>query len=974
MQKTVLFIITIIMSGINLKSQDYFQQKVDYIINVELNDKKHILIADITIDYTNNSPDDLDIIWLHIWPNAYKDNSTALAKQKLSDGDLDLQNATQEERGYISDLNFKVNNKQVDWKYHPDHIDICKIILNKPIRSGESIRITTPFKVKIPDAKFSRLGHLDQSYMITQWYPKPAVYDKDGWHEMPYLNQGEFYSEFGSFNVNITLPRNYTVGATGDLQNKGENIRLDELASITKEIDTFGTDLSFPDSDKKTKTIRFIQDNIHDFGWFADKRYHVLKGEVNLPYSNRTVILYSMFTNNEANLWKNSIEYLHDAIYYYSLWNGDYPYNHCTAVDGTIAAGGGMEYPNVTVIGESINAKALEEVIMHEVGHNWFYGILGSNERDHAWMDEGINSFNELRYMRTKYPDYNMILDLLPPKLLKILDLQDYTNKQIIGELAYMMNAWTAKDQPIDFPSDKYTPMNYGGIVYMKSAIVFDYLMEYLGEDLFDKCMKAYYEKWKFKHPQPKDLQKIFENETKKDLSWFFNDMIKTTGKLDYKISSIKENEDTLGITLKNNGDISGPVVICGVKNDTPGEELWIEGFKGFKTITFMNKDYDHVRIDYNGVMPETNRNNNLYRIKGLFRNIEPIKLQVLGSLYHPEKTQIFYMPNFNWNRYNKTSAGISIYNQVIPKGGISYRVSPMYSFGTKDLIGKGNLSFSKYSHESILSEFKLGISSERFNYTHDFKYNRICPSVEMTFNQYNLRNKKSHKFKTSLIILNKDGYSRDLDANLSPPGDVPVEEYKNFINLEYSFLNKITINPYNINLNLEKGEDFTKANIILNYNYQLNKSKKISSRFYAGIVDIDAGHNKYEIQMSAWNGNMDYTFSESSFSREQKGKLSKQMFINEGGLKHYTNYTSDNFLSTLNINLNLHKNLDIYAEAGTNLQENAFGTGFVLKINGIKIYMPLYTNNGRFNGEDFQESIRLELQSLEFNIEGLIM
>ena len=267
----------LIILSVNLSAQKYFQQEVNYNISVELNDKNHTLIAEEIIEYTNNSPDDLDFLWFHIWPNAYKDNSTALAKHELESGNTDLYYATEEDRGYITDLNFTINGKKVDLKYHPEHIDICKLILNKPIKAGETITIKTPFKVKIPDARFSRLGHVDQSYMITQWYPKPAVYDKDGWHIMPYLSQGEFYSEFGSFDVSITLPRNYTVGATGDLQNKGEHVRLDELAEITDTITRFGSDMSFPDSDKKTKTIRFTQEKVHDFGWFADKRYHVLK-------------------------------------------------------------------------------------------------------------------------------------------------------------------------------------------------------------------------------------------------------------------------------------------------------------------------------------------------------------------------------------------------------------------------------------------------------------------------------------------------------------------------------------------------------------------------------------------------------------------------------------------------------------------------------------------------------------------------
>ncbi|HIG32450.1 MAG TPA: M1 family peptidase, partial [Flavobacteriales bacterium] len=444
MKNVTLGILTLLC--LNLSAQDYFQQEVNYTIDVELDDENHTLKGMEYIDYTNNSPNDLDFLWFHIWPNAYKDNSTALFKQALELGDKKGYYSSEQERGFINGLNFKVNGEMIKWDYHPEHIDICKLLLNKPLKAGESIRISTPFFVKIPDAKFSRLGHVDQSYMITQWYPKPAVFDKDGWHEMPYLGMGEFYSEFGSFDVSITLPSNYTVGATGDLQNPEEISRLNKLAKITDTISNFGEDMSFPVSDLSTKTLRYIQKDVHDFGWFADKRYHVLKGEVKLPHSKGKVTLWTMFTNNEADLWKNSIEYMHDAVYYYSLWNGDYPYKQCTAVDGTISAGGGMEYPNVTVIGESGNAKALEEVIMHEVGHNWFYGMLGSNERLHPWMDEGINSHNELRYMRRKYPEYNMLLGNLPKFIKKSLDLEDYSNKQIMGEMMYFMNAWTGKD------------------------------------------------------------------------------------------------------------------------------------------------------------------------------------------------------------------------------------------------------------------------------------------------------------------------------------------------------------------------------------------------------------------------------------------------------------------------------------------------------------------------------------------------
>lgn len=964
MCKTILTLIFMFTQLITI-GQDYFQQKVDYNINVTLDDKKHLLIGEETIIYTNNSPNSLDVIWMHLWPNAYKNNKTALSKQKIEDGDLQMFYAKEEERGEIYELDFKVNGGGIEWRYHEEHIDICKLILNKPINPGESIIIQTPFKVKIPNAEFSRLGHIDQSYMITQWYPKPAVYDKNGWNIMPYVDQGEYYSEFGSFDVNITIPENYIVGATGDLQNKSEIERLDVLSNKTKKIEKFKNDMSFPESSSTTKTLKYKQENIHDFAWFADKRYHVLKGEVILPYSKDTVEIYTMFTNNEADLWKRSIEYMHDALYYYSLWNGDYPYKYCIAVDGTISAGGGMEYPNVTVIGESFNNKALEEVIMHEVGHNWFYGVLGSNERNHPWMDEGINSFNELRYMKKKYPNYNMLLERIPNNIQKILDLQDYTNKQIVGELAYMTSAWVGKDQPIELHSEQYTSINYGGIVYMKTAIVFDYLMHYLGEDIFDKCMKEYYRTWKFKHPGPEDLQEIFSKNTKEDLSWFFKDLIQTNKKLDYSISSVKKNNDRLLITIKNVEEIPAPVMISGVKDGKSYNEMWIEGFHGKKTIEFIDNEYEEIRIDYHGFMPEINRKNNIYNLKKLFKKIEPIRLQIIGSLYHPEKTQIFYHPNISFNEYNKLSCGISIYNKFIPKAGLSYKLSPMYSFQKNSIVGRGNISLTNYSHSSIFSKMKFSINGETFNYgqhpgfTGDLRYHRVSPELEIIINENNLRSKKEKKLIASYIYLVRDHVSFCCESE---------KMYDHYGNLEYYFSNKRTINPYSSYLQIETSAQHKKMNFVVNYYTRINKKKHINIRSYLGYVNTN--NSKYDLQMSAWNGSMDYSFSERSFSREGEGNLSNQMFIREGGLKHYTRYRSSNLLSSISLDYNLMKNLNIYVEGGTNITQNSFGSGIFLKLSGIRLYMPVYTENGFFNGNKYYTEIRLNIQSpIKFNL-----
>ena len=948
--------------SINISAQSYFQQEVNHTIDVELDDERHTLEGVSYIEYTNNSDTDLGFIWFHLWPNAYKNNSTALCKQKIENGSTALFYAKESERGYISDLDFKVNGKMVRWDYHPEHIDICKLILNKPVKAGETVYISTPFTVKIPDAKFSRLGHIGQSYMITQWYPKPAVYDKDGWHPMPYLDQGEVYSEFGSFDVSITLPSNYTVGATGDLQNQEEINRLNKIASRTDTIKQFSNDLSFPESELTKKTLRYIQNNVHDFGWFADKRYHVLKGEVELPHSKEKVTLWTMFTNNEANLWKNSIEYMHDAVYYYSLWNGDYPYQHCTAVDGTISAGGGMEYPNVTVIGESGNAYFLEEVIMHEVGHNWFYGMLGSNERLHPWMDEGLNSHNELRYMRNKYPEYNMLLEQIPSLITKVFNLEKYNNKQTTGELTYLINAWTAKDQPIELTSEEYTPMNYFGIVYSKTAVVFDYLMAYLGEEVYDKCMKTYFERWKYKHPQPKDLRAVFEEVTEKDLSWFFDDMINTTKTLDYKIISAKKDIKNLFITIENTGEINGPVVISGVKNGESMHPLWIDGFEGRKVCRYFNGDYDHIRIDYYGDMTEINRKNNIMRTKGILKKIEPIKLQFIGSLYDPEKTQIFFSPAINYNIYDKSSFGLSIYNKFLPKSGLSYKVTPMYSSGNKEIIGNANIHYSKFNHKKKIYNYRIGLDIKKAAYENNKSYIRLEPAINIRLKKPSMRSKIDNYLSLSYIHLMKDTYFLWEEDNI------------NFIKGSYTFSNSRTISPYSIHLKVEQSSNYKKGHLILNYNHHLNKKKRLIVRGYCGLVDTE--DEKYNLQMSSWNGANDYMFEEKTLTRDEENTpYSQQLFIREGGLKHNTNdsLNSNYMLASISAEYNIARQLLIYAEAGSNGDYHAYGAGLRIPLfNILNIYLPIYTENGMIEFNDsYKEKIRFNF-NLEIDLTGV--
>ena len=266
-------------------------------------------------------------------------------------------------------MRFKVDNEWIVLKNRPLGKEVAWFDLPSILLPGDSILISSPFNVKMPYGEVSRLGYLDDSYQISQWYPKPAVYDENGWNVIPYLSVGEFYSEYGEFNVSITTPKSYKLAASGNLISKSINGKL------------------------KTEVYSIKQ--VHDFAWFADKTWVEEYSEVTLPHSGEIVKTYVKYRPENRHIYTNSVKYVDSALYYYSLWVGDYPYKYCGAVDGGLTAGAGMEYPTVTVLGNTENWKLHEEVTVHEVGHNWFYGILGSNERKNPWMDEGINSYYE---------------------------------------------------------------------------------------------------------------------------------------------------------------------------------------------------------------------------------------------------------------------------------------------------------------------------------------------------------------------------------------------------------------------------------------------------------------------------------------------------------------------------------------------------------------------------------------------------
>jgi hypothetical protein len=523
--RTICLLAACLISIAGFAQQDYWQQEVSYDMNVSLNDKSNSLKGSLDLEYTNHSPDALDFIWFHLWPNAYKNENTAFAKQLMQEKDGKKRWKDMKEKGWIDSLNFTSGGQKLRTEAHPEYIDVVKVFLPSTLKSGEKIKISTPFHVKLPSYN-SRSGFEGQSYMVCQWYPKPAVYDRKGWHPMPYLDQGEFYSEFGTFKVNITVPSDYIVGATGTLQTASELNQYKEIGKQNVASSSLTNVKPYKVPSTPTKTLTYTASNVHDFAWFADQDFVIRYDTMLLP-SGRIVDVFAWHQPKGNKHWVDATNYIESGSRAYSSWLGEYAYPVVQAVEGPgNDMSGGMEYPMITLItSPKADVEELDAVITHEVGHNWFYGMLASNERVHPWMDEGMNTYLQFRYEAEKYKA-NSIFGSAIPSQLKQLPTDEFLS------MVYNALGQISMEDAIETHSADYKNKDrYGLGAYLKPSI-WMYAMELnVGREKLQKGLQDYFAAWQFRHPYPEDLKASLEKSTGLDLTAYF-DLLRKKGSL----------------------------------------------------------------------------------------------------------------------------------------------------------------------------------------------------------------------------------------------------------------------------------------------------------------------------------------------------------------------------------------------------------------------------------------------------------
>lgn len=550
--KTLFFGLMIAIQSISapLEAQNntsYWQQNVDYSMEVNVDVEKYQYNGTQKLVYTNNSPDELNRVFYHLYFNAFQPGSEMDMRlqsiadpdgRMMSDGKSRIASLSPEEIGYLRVTSLTQDNHAVSYM---EEGTILVVELNKPIPPGGKTTFDMTFNGQIP-LQIRRSGRNSSegvALSMSQWYPKLAEYDFEGWHANPYIAR-EFHGVWGNFDVKLTLDKKYVVGGTGYLQNPEE---------IGHGYETPGSKIK--KTKGKTLTWHFKAPMVHDFMWAADPDYlhDTLKVE-NGP------MLHFLYKNDKEIIdnWKKLQPKTAEAMQFFNKNLGNYPYEQYSVIQG---GDGGMEYAMSTLITGGRNFGSLVGVMVHEMAHSWFQHVLASNESKHEWMDEGFTSFIS-----------SLCMD-------QIMD-QKKENPFASSYQGYYNLVASGKEQPQTTHADRYAlNFAYGIAAYSKGAIFLSQLGYIIGQDKLMETLRKFYQDFKFKHPTPNDIKRTAEKVSGMELDWYLTDWTQTTNTIDYGIKTVEADGQKTKVSLERIGLMPMPIDILILYHDGTQETFY---------------------------------------------------------------------------------------------------------------------------------------------------------------------------------------------------------------------------------------------------------------------------------------------------------------------------------------------------------------------------------------------------------------
>jgi len=583
----------------------YWQQRADYRIAVSLSPETNELRGDETIHYVNHSPDSLSYLWLFVEQNLCEANSVTNQLNQpplvFLGSSFDFSCGSYQGAPRLESLT--IAGKEAKRTRYGTTL---RVDLERPVAPGGNLDLRAQWHFTVPPQAGGRMGHDGTLYEVAQWYPRLAVYDDvKGWNHEPYIGAGEFYLEYGNFDVTITVPDVNIVAATGELQNPEQVLTAAQRQrlALARQSDTAIAIVRGDEAGKRemtrpaaagvpqpaTRAWHYTAHNVRDFAFATGPN---LRWDAS---AYKGILIESLYRPT-ADKWREVNRMGREAIKYFSEQWFPYPYSHATTVEGPIE---GMEYPMLTFTPNSPTREDEQWVIAHEFGHQWFPMVVGSNERLYPWMDEGFNTFIDLANAARYFPGtvYGDTIEVHPLHL-------------------YADHAKPGNEQPLIEKPVEVRDLFWGG--YQKPALMMQLLrFEVLGKDRFDAAFREYIKAWAFKHPTPADFFRIMRDQSGMELDWFWRDWIFTTARLDQAVDSVARGSDGVtSVYLSNRGTMVMPTTLRLTVANAPARdvtlpvEMWNLG-DHFVYRVPGNGQVQRVEVDPKAAMPDVDRTNN---------------------------------------------------------------------------------------------------------------------------------------------------------------------------------------------------------------------------------------------------------------------------------------------------------------------------------------------------------------------------
>jgi len=893
-------------------------------VNARLIDSTHTIQIDQEITFVNTEEKELTSIYLNDWNNAFSSKTSPLAKRFAEDYARRFHFAKDSERGYTTINSVKKNSgKALEWDRPENIVDLLRIKLEKPLAPGVSISLSLKYQVKVPDDKFTSFGRNDQGdYKLRYWYMLPAPLD-DEWKLYSHKDLDLQYVNPYKINISIDIPTEFYATTS-----------LDLLSTETKQ---------------GYKTITFEGDNRIDSKMYLTKSFIF----ESIKSSSNQVITNIQDEDIQFEL-KNTL--LERTINFLNRRLGKYPHNNIFVTQ--------EDYSNSPIYGLNQlpgfirpfpDGFQYDIKLFKTITNNYLENTIFLNPRAEKWVTDAIMVSLMMDYVDEYYPKMKLIgslSNIIGIRWFHAADLEFNDQYQFL----YMNVARMNIDQPLTTSQDSLVKFNKNIANSYKAGVGIKYLEEFLGGQSVKQSISEFYSEYKLKPVNDKDFVRLLEKNAQKDISWFYEDYVKTNKKIDFKIANVDKLQDSLKVTIKNLRDNEMPVSLYGLRDGEVIYKEWVEKVRDTKSIKIPNNDIERLALNYEQEIPEFNQRNNYKGVTKLFN--KPFQFRFFQDVEDPRYNQIFFMPEFDYNLYDGVSIGPKLYNKTVLSKTFNFSISPKYGFNSKTVVGSASFYNAHQFENKDLNLIYYGIGGSRFSYGYDLFYEKFTPFLVFSFRNSYLRSNERQRLSIRNINVSRDQ---------NPEDPLLVPDY-NVFNVNYSYSNPNFLKHLTASLDYQLSDKFSKVSVTAEYRKLFTNNRQINVRFFAGtFLYNDVRSNDYF--SFALDRPTDYLFDYNYYGRSQgTGLFSQQIIVAEGGFKSQLQpeYANE-WIGTINASTNIWKWIYAYGDVG--IVKNRGDNGKLLYDSGIRLslvqdyfelFLPVYSNLGWEIGEpDYDQRIR---------------